>query len=205
MKLTIAGLELTHGEDGYWLCFDGGSKKGAVNLENTFKPNILHDAVMQWAQSQTEIGEPVLKLREVPQSNTDVVRAMCDAFYPVKEFWSKGALDQMHAAYEVARKHFVQGRYTLEQIEKAIGANTRTRQEVEKIRGMMRHESYDLAESAIEIILEGRRKRLQPAPKPSLQEQIKTVLQEAHRVSDDFDTTAGEILALVRADGRVGE
>ena len=39
-------------------------------------------------------------------------------------------------------------------------------------------------------------------PKPALQE---TVLREAHRVSDDFDTTAGEIVKLVRADGRVGE
>ncbi|MDR3392459.1 MAG: hypothetical protein P4L77_12080 [Sulfuriferula sp.] len=57
-KLTIAGLELNHGEDGFWLCFDGGIKKGAIHLENTFKHSILHDAVMQWAQSQTPLKEP---------------------------------------------------------------------------------------------------------------------------------------------------
>ena len=60
MRMTIAGLELTHGEDGFWLHFDGGNKKGAIHLENTFKFNILHDAVMQWANSQTEIDMNML-------------------------------------------------------------------------------------------------------------------------------------------------
>jgi hypothetical protein len=62
VKLTIAGLELTRGDDGYWLSFDGGTKKGAIHLENTFKYNILHETIMLWAQSQTEIGEPKLKI-----------------------------------------------------------------------------------------------------------------------------------------------
>lgn len=78
--------------------------------------------------------------------------------------------------------HCEQGRYTLQQIEAAV---ERTYQE-----GHLKQ-----TPSVIIALLCN---RLQPAPKPSLQEQIRTVLQEAHRVSDDFDTTAAEIVTLVR-------
>jgi hypothetical protein len=82
-----------------------------------------------------------------------------------------------------------QGRCSMEQIEAAI------REELQ--------EGHGWVQRPIDDFIEKVRKRLsQPASKPALQEQIKIVLQEAHRVSDDFDTTAGEILALVRADGR---
>jgi hypothetical protein len=60
--------------------------------------------------------------------------------------------------------------------------------------------AYEVARKRIE---QEYGKDLIAEPKPALQEQIKTVLREAHRVSDDFDTTAAELIALVRQE--IGE
>ena len=84
--------------------------------------------------------------------------------------------------------HCEQGRFTLEQIEAAMKAVW------EDTQG---HLGY--MENIAAVI-----KRLQPK-EPTLQEQIKTMLQEAHRVSDDFDTTASEIMALVRQEIGAGK
>lgn len=65
-RLTIKGLELTRGIDGYWLAFDSGRKKGAIHLENTFQHGILHDAVMQWAAAQTELDESLTDPAQQP-------------------------------------------------------------------------------------------------------------------------------------------
>ena len=166
------------------------SRLGNGNMRgNSFGNDIAIRALDQIEQrtpeqpaAASDVVEEMLQEWESMPSDVDGIKAMHAAYLVARKHCEQGEITAEYAVDEAGERGisvsrngkrfkwltipYEQGRCTLEQIEAAIGANTRTRQEVEKIRGMMRHESYDLAESAIEIILEGRRKRLQPAPKP---------------------------------------